>query len=166
MACGSSAGDAPRTVGTSLAGRGRRVRSSVSKKYFGLFQLARLLEGPAQEQASLFAFVVRAGFLQHGLDGFFDVCGLEGDLGQGYYDLPNLTVYKVRLAGVDPPVAGQYPGPALHADGVLDVLVLEAEHLDPQPVGGYQLWLYAYRRRHEHSLTVAVRSAVRELALT
>src|SRR5215203_4602108 len=137
-----------------------------AKERFGLSQLASFLEGPAQEQTSLFAFFLRSGLFEHGSDGLFYSVGLEGHVGKRDYDLPDLTVHEVWLAGVYPTAAGQYPGPAFHADGVLYVFVLQAEHLDPEPVGGYYLGLYAYRRWHGHSLTAASRPAVRERALT
>src|SRR5215216_1633762 len=124
----------------------REIRRS--KELFGLGELAGLLEGPAQEPAALFAFLFRTGLLQHGLHGFLDRVRLECDIRQGDDDLPDLTVDKVGFARVHPPAAGENPGPAFHADGVLDVLVLEAEHLDPEPVRRYDLRSYANRRWH------------------
>src|SRR5918994_948887 len=133
---------------------------------FGMGKLAGFLEGLAEKQTSLFALLLRTCLLENSFHGLLDGVGFEGDIGQGYDDLPDLTVDKVGFAGVHPPAAGEDPGPTLHADGVLDVLVLEAEHLDPEPVGCYDFWLYAYGRRHGHSLTVENRPAVRELVLT
>ena len=126
------------------------------KEFFSLGELAGLLEGLAQEQTSLFAFLLGTGLLQHGFHGLLDCLRLESDIWQGDDDLPDLALNKVRFARVYPPTAGEDPGPAFHADGVLYVFVLEAEHLDPEPVGRYYLWLYAYGRRHGDSLTATL----------
>src|SRR5918994_6625122 len=129
---------------------------------FGHSELTGLLEGPAQELAPFLAFLVCTGLLQNGLRGFLDGVGHERDVRQGDDDLPDLAVNEVGLASVYPAAAGEHPGPALHADGVLDVLVFEAEHLDPEPVCRYDFGLYAYGCRHGHSLTAANRQAIRE----
>ena len=118
--------------------------------------LTGFLEGLAQEQASFFPFLLCTGLLQDGLHGLLDGFGLECDVWQGDDDLPDLAVDKVGFARVYPPAAGEDPGPAFHADGVLYVLVLEAEHLDPEPVGRYDLWLYADRRWHGDSLAATL----------
>src|SRR5918998_2432954 len=118
----------------------------------GLAYLPSLLEGAAQEGASLLALLAVARFLQDGVNGLLYPHFVEGDAGQVRDDLPDLTVHKVRLPGVDPRLARAVPRPALHADGVLYVLVFQAVQLHPVAVRGYELGLYADLGGHGASL--------------
>src|SRR5215211_3614330 len=119
------------------------------EKLPGPGELAGLLEGPMQELAAFLALFVAPRLRLDGVDRLLDAGLVEGDVGQPDDDLPDLAVDEVRLSGVDPGLARADPRPALHADGVLDVLVFEAEHLDAQAVLRYQLGLYADLRGHD-----------------
>jgi hypothetical protein len=89
-----------------------------------------------------------ASLLLDGPYALFDSLRVEGYVREADDDLPDLAVDEVRFAGVDPALASQDPGPAFHADGVLDVLVFEVHHLHAHAVFSNKLRLYADEGSH------------------
>src|SRR5215207_4033703 len=127
----------------------------VREELLRLEDLACLLEGAAQEGASLFALLIVARLVEDGLYGLLYPLVCEGDARQVRYYLPNLTVHEVRLPGVDPGLARAVPRPARHPAGVLDVFVFEAGEFHPVAVLRQDLRPYAHRGSHGASLAAA-----------